>query len=355
MRLPLLLLALAHRAHSLPASSSLLLYDLEPAKIAESSAESSSPLVYDIEPAAVAPPLNAEREGLGGWLAEAAGPSPLHEEIGVIDVTGGLGGGVETPPRRRPEVVWPSTQAVAAAANASVAHALEAERESTEQEKPAEEGTKTGNDNADVTAVEIDNPTPGGRQRSEAVASAEEAGVENKINRTAEITFTGQTSSRGALVMQNLINECADFEGEKEGEKKEKIRSARLDFCETFSEPVVDPECVGAVLDQYRITEKRPVAPAPDAKPDASPDASDEDEGGGGGGSLERTADEGDTKKKIPIHPFFVGLDNHEITGNGEEGDAAYPGIVDRLDAARCLKAEALTPAEKAAVEHMLL
>ena len=68
MRLPLLV-ALAHRAHSLPASSSLLLYDLEPAKIAESSAESSSPLVYDIEPAAEALPLNAEREGLGGGRA----------------------------------------------------------------------------------------------------------------------------------------------------------------------------------------------------------------------------------------------------------------------------------------------
>ena len=53
MRLPLLLAALAHRAHSLPASSSLLLYDLEPAKIAESSAESSSPLVYDISGRAV--------------------------------------------------------------------------------------------------------------------------------------------------------------------------------------------------------------------------------------------------------------------------------------------------------------
>ena len=116
MRLPLLLAALAHRAHSLPASSSLLLYDLEPAKIAAESSESSSPLVYDIEPPAVAPPLNAEREGLGGWLAEAAGPSPLHEEIGVIDVTGGMGDGVEAPPPRRPEVVWPSTQAVAAAA-----------------------------------------------------------------------------------------------------------------------------------------------------------------------------------------------------------------------------------------------
>ena len=112
MRLALLL-ALAHRAHSLPASSSLLLYDLEPAKIAAET-ESSSPLVYDIEPPAAAPPLNAEREGLGKWLAEAAGPSPLHEEIGVIDVTGGMGDGVEAPPPRRPEVVWPSTQAVAA-------------------------------------------------------------------------------------------------------------------------------------------------------------------------------------------------------------------------------------------------
>ena len=106
MRVPLLLAALAHRAHSLPASSSLLLYDLEPAKIAAESSESSSPLVYDIEPPAVAPPLNAEREGLGGWLAEAVGPSPLHEEIGVIDVTGGLGDGVEA--------VWPSTQDISA-------------------------------------------------------------------------------------------------------------------------------------------------------------------------------------------------------------------------------------------------
>ena len=49
MRLLFLLAALAHRAHSLPASSSLLLYDLEPAKIAAET-ESSSPLVYDIEP-----------------------------------------------------------------------------------------------------------------------------------------------------------------------------------------------------------------------------------------------------------------------------------------------------------------
>ena len=65
------------------------------------------------------------------------------------------------------------------------------------------------------------------------------------------------------------------------------------------------------------------------------------------------------TLSKI-IHPFFIGVTSNEIAGgfttvNGVE--ERYPGLIDRLDDARCMKPanEALSPVEKGALTAVLL
>ena len=74
---------------------------------------------------------------------------------------------------------------------------------------------------------------------------------------------------------------------------------------------------------------------------------------------------------KFGVHPFYIGIDNSEISGAGTgtppmttdarktalENSQYYPGLVDRLEAAGCLypSAHQITSAERAAVTNMLL
>ena len=80
-----------------------------------------------------------------------------------------------------------------------------------------------------------------------------------------------------------------------------------------------------------------------------------------------------ETEWKAPafgVHPFYIGIDNSEISGAGTAApttlnarkmalaaDTYYPGLVDRLEAAGCLypSAHTITDAERAAVTNMLL
>ena len=159
-------------------------------------------------------------------------------------------------------------------------------------------------------------------------------------------------------------------------------RDERLDFCEAFGEAVIDYTCIAQVMDQYRlapIRSEQATSKGPGQNPDdgSTPKVDPAQLSGQQTTSnlrssmtstSIRTANRGtgsqtsDTEMDISkiIHPFFIGVTSNEIAGgvttvNGET--VPYPGLIDRLDDARCLKPanEPLSEVEKGALTAVLL
>ena len=168
--------------------------------------------------------------------------------------------------------------------------------------------------------------------------------------------------------------------------QEEASRDKRLDFCEAFGEAVIDYTCIAQVMDQYRlapIRSEQATSNGPGQTPDDSTIPSVDDSKAVDPTQLsaqQRTSNlktttastsiqsanrgtgsqNSDTELDISkiIHPFFIGVTSNEIAGGFTTVDGRqerYPGLIDRLDDARCLKKEALSEVEKGALTAVLL
>ena len=169
-------------------------------------------------------------------------------------------------------------------------------------------------------------------------------------------------------------------------------RDERLDFCEAFGEAVINYDCIAQVMDQYRL------APIRSEQAQSKGLGQNPDDGSISGGS-EDDSNNGELAKRAEtnpqpklttqvahtmpkgiqanpgtgsqtsgtdldiskiIHPFFIGVTSNEIAGGSTTVNGKgerYPGLIDRLDDARCMKPdnEPLSEVEKGALTAVLL
>jgi hypothetical protein len=230
-----------------------------------------------------------------------------------------------------------------------------------------------------------------------ALNATEVAGVENATaalerESSTKDAFGGSTSwmSRTKAVHPRATKMLDHVQATITGlDSKEASRDDRLDFCEAFGEAVIDYTCIAQVMDQYRlapIRSEQAQSKGPGPSTDDSPPSEDDSNGelakhaettarrqtnnarqttvtastnvNSRGTGSQNSGAELDLSKII--HPFFIGVTSNEIAGGVTTVDGKqeyYPGLIDRLDDARCMKPakEALSPVEKGALTAVLL